>query len=100
MQQGDVIPVNTEYWWVTCQEYYRDQGTLREGTGVSLPVVAKLDPSNGSVVAVEQPSSVGYTDNIKRLFPTDMAQLILDPGCVFSPDLLPVAQQYFDQHPE
>lgn len=67
------------YIWVYAQEFYKTQGTLTKGTGLSCPAVLIIDSQGG------QPKVIGhrlprdgslYTQDVSALFPSKIQRLI------------------------
>jgi hypothetical protein len=79
---------------VTCQEYYVAGKELKEGTGVSIPVLASLDPADSHVLTLKQPTEQPYTESVQKIFPKKMAKNILT-RYRFEPDLRTTAAAYY-----
>ncbi|MES2436893.1 MAG: hypothetical protein V4519_02685 [Patescibacteria group bacterium] len=56
------------YMWVLAEEYYKENGILKEGSGTSLPIVLHISGSGTTKIVVPRDGSA-YTNDIKRLFP-------------------------------
>jgi hypothetical protein len=67
------------YLWILCQEYYLNQETLSEGTGLSLPVSLQLQDQNGHYIIIDHftpRDGSYYGPDVKRLFPENTWDLI------------------------
>lgn len=93
-EQSDDAYASSKYWWVECQEYYLVTGELREGTGVSLPVVVTVDSSNKNIIKLDQPGDANYVAEVKRLFPEQIAKKILHTYR-FTPNIRSEAEAYY-----
>lgn len=75
------------YLWAFCMEYYVKQGVLREGTGVSMPVVLVSIPScQGDLIETHYRPVDGedYGNSIRRLFPPRYLPSIFAPGDAYN----------------
>jgi hypothetical protein len=76
-----------EYQWVVCQEYYKSDGTLTKGSGISLPMVVFLQ-SKGETYQIASYSLPGDGEDYAKfiqgtfperlwpqIFPSDQAQI-------------------------
>jgi len=75
------------YLWAFCMEYYVKQGVLREGTGVSLPVVLVSIPScHGDMIETHFKPADGedYGNSIRALFPPKYLPAIFAPGDAYN----------------
>lgn len=61
----------TEYLWLMSQEYYKKDGMLEKGTGVSLPIALYFD--HDQPVAINTPRDGSfYTQDLQKIFPEDI----------------------------
>ena len=75
------------YLWAFCMEYYVKQGVLREGTGISLPVVLVTVPScHGDLIETHFKPLDGedYGNSIRSLFPPKYLPAIFAPGDAYN----------------
>ncbi len=75
------------YLWAFCMEYYVKQGMLREGSGVSLPVVLVTIPScHGDLIETHFKPLDGedYGNSIRALFPPKYLPAIFAPGDAYN----------------
>jgi|WetSurSiteA1Bulk_404760.scaffolds.fasta_scaffold02542_7 hypothetical protein len=64
------------YTWVYCEEYYKEGGNLKMGSGVSMPVKFALELQNGTlgVQGHEVPEDgEGYGASIRKMFKAEYA---------------------------
>ena len=64
------------YSWAYCEEYYKEGGTLKMGSGVSMPVKFALELQNGilGVQGHEVPEDgEGYGASIRKMFKAEYA---------------------------
>ena len=70
----------THYIWALIQEYYKEGGLIKEGTGTSLPLVIHLEKigEQFKVLGHEIPRDGSrYHADIKRLFPVEVQHKIV-----------------------
>jgi len=75
------------YLWAYCMEYYVKQGLLREGTGVSMPVVLVSIPScHGDLIETHYRPVDGddYGNSIRKLFPQKFLPAIFAAGDAYN----------------
>ncbi len=69
-----------QYVWAHIQEYYVENGVLKEGTGASLPLLLTVKKNGNTYVIInyEAPGDgAAYSQDIKRIFPESTQELIL-----------------------
>jgi hypothetical protein len=67
--------------WALIQEFYRELGDLREGTGISVPLVLDVREHNGKLLVTGHtlPADGGnFPADIERLFPQQIKKQICD----------------------
>ncbi len=75
--RGDTAVV---YLWAECIEYYVEDGELKMGTGISLPLVLSVLPEDTgySFVACAVPENgEQYAESVRRIFPKEYLGKIL-----------------------
>ena len=93
-EKNESYDEHSGYWIVACQEYYVAGKELKQGTGVSIPVLATLDPADLHVLTLKQPTEHPYTESVQKVFPKKMAKNILT-RYRFEPDLRTTAAAYY-----
>ncbi|CAM4025684.1 hypothetical protein [Mesobacillus thioparans] len=60
------------YIWALIQEYYKDGSKMEQGTGMSVPMVLKIDQTEGSLQVISHTiprDGSYYANDIKDMFP-------------------------------
>ncbi|RSD22545.1 hypothetical protein [Mesobacillus subterraneus] len=69
------------YLWALIEEYYKDGAAVEQGSGMSVPMVLKVDQSGDSLKVVSHTlprDGSLYADDIKDMFPYFAGQKALD----------------------
>jgi hypothetical protein len=71
------------YLWALCQEYFVEDGELRAGSGVSLPVVLFVQEANDRLAIVRHRmprDGAAYGSDVRSLFPASVWDQVMPQG--------------------
>lgn len=74
------------YLWVLCQEYYQEEGILKQGTGSSFPIALEIMANNDQLEVINhhQPRDGSlYSKDIAVIFPTNVQKIITSQQTIY-----------------
>jgi len=80
---GEYIQKNKtiSYLWVHCQEYYKDDGKLKEGAGVSFPMALHYRINGDTCIITDHETPRDgeiWPEDVRRIFPNEITSRIFE----------------------